>query len=156
MILPFRKENAEHIFILQADPAYRYAFRNLERMLTIEECENLPRVMNAEILCYYYGDEKKFGGFTIVIHHFHKVYEMGFLILKEIQNQGHALIMCSEVQFYLKQKTGARKIIGHVLETDSRTRAICSENGFQEKCVLEEHSFVDGEFVNEILISKTL
>lgn len=153
MLIPFRKDHAEQVFVWQTLPEYRDAFRQIDRLMTIEECENLQHFLGSEVLLYY---ADSLAGMMILTYHPHGVVEMGFLVLKEYQNKGHALKMAEETQEYLKNKRNMRKAVAYVLAENDRLRKMCVKNGFDEKCKLDKHTFIHGEYRDVILIEKFL
>jgi RimJ/RimL family protein N-acetyltransferase len=153
MLIPFRKEHGEFVFRWQLDSEYKEFFRDIDRYLTIEECECLPKFMGREVLCYY---EDSLVGLMVLSDHGSGVIEMGYLIDKNFQKKGSGLKMVTEAQEYMKNRRKARKAVGYVMFDNSRLRGLCAQNGFTEKCILKDHVYLNGSYKDVILIEKFL
>lgn len=153
MILPYRKDNAEVLFLWQTNKKYRSFFRDIDRYLTFEECLNLPQVMGFEVFVYY-DKENNMAGLLTAIDLKWGVYEMGFMIDKDHEGKGEAREMVFEFIDYLENVRGARKIIGKLLASAERNRNICVRNGFREVGILEKNVFLEGNYEDVVIIEK--
>lgn len=155
MLIPYRKENAEYVYQWQVIEDYKRFFRNFSRYLTLEECERLPDIMNAEVLGFYTDDGNglDFVGLLTIAKFYHGVAETGILIDKKRHGEKLALQMMKEAEAYLK-KCGFHKFMAKVDENDLHTIRITENFGCIKDCILEKHSKLNGEFINEIQYHK--
>lgn len=154
MLIPFHPEFAELIWEWQLDPSYARFFRTLDRYLSLSELENFPQVCGSEILMF--RDDSKILGLVSLTYLPHGVAEVGLLIDKNQQNQGHAAKMATQACAYLKNNRNLRKAICKVVGDDERTLKGALANGFEIEGTLKKQTFLLGQFEDEIVLGKFL
>lgn len=154
MIRAFEKHHFRILYDIQKEPQYAAFFRNFTKAFTIEECENIQKIMGAEFLAFY-DHLDLCVGFISLGYLPHGVCEFGYLIFSQFRKQKITEGLLEKVYDYA-QKKGMRKIICHILADDIRLVEMTRIARWREVGTLERHCFFNGKFCDVMLFEKNL
>lgn len=164
ILAQFESWNASSIQEWQADPYYKYYFKNMPELLTESQLTDFPRLMGMNILIIYERGEwyaTKRG-----ITHFYpkplglcswdnirilaRTCEFGILIDRHVSGQHYGKEAIFLFLNYLFNRLGFHKVSAHTAEEAKDTNEKCMKAlGMTEEGIIRENFYLDGQWKNE-------
>lgn len=137
-----------------SDPYYRYYFRNIPELMTIQQMQAFPQVlgMNVMIILNYNNDVVGMATWDNV-RILARNCCIGFLIDRDFKGLGYAKDAFMEFIYYLTHRLGIHKVIAKVAESEYETASKTVYGGFSDKNIMRDEFFIDGKWHNEVWLS---
>lgn len=134
------------------DDDYAFFFRHQPRVWKIQEFQNYPQVLNAEILVIRSAQSREVVGLAQINPDTkqNRAFFIGLLIDKKFQNNRYPLESFISIFDYCFNRLGFRKAIVEIVETHEGLKKIVDTNGFLLEGKMYGECFIDGAFVNEL------
>ncbi len=156
-LVPFDETFGVQFMRWQLDADYARFFRGVERYLTLEECARINTILGETFMV---SNDGVLVGACYFQYQPTRVVVWGLLIDKEFQGKGYALTVPKEIEKYLFDVRGMRKLMFYFNKKDFTRRVglrrIAEDDlGYKGVGELEAHTFCNGEYEDLVIYSKT-
>lgn len=143
-LLPFHNEAAALILSWNIGSEYRRFWRGITRFLTLSECENLPQVMQSEILLI--EEDKKIIGIVAIQEYDLDIFKFSILIDKSESGKGFGVSVLKQIMNYCYMVKKARYLQTECSAYDQASVNGLEHNGFVRAGVFPKYIFMNGEY----------
>lgn len=150
-LIPYHYTFAEQVMTWQLDPKNRRFFRDFDRLLTLQELEELPRYLDEVFMVEENG---KIIGMTFCKNMRHGVFTFGVLVDPEVQNKGRGTWIAKEIEKYIFEVRNGRKIMFMVAKDANLCRVSEQDLGYALVGSLKQHTYVNGKYEDLFIYEK--
>lgn len=137
-LIPFDKRFSQQIFLWNLDHSSRRFWRGVNKYLSLEECENLPRVLNTEILLIQIFNEPEFIGLVDLSQEGMSTY-FSLLIGKEHRKKGYGHEALKLIEKYCFEIKRCDFLQTQCSFEDSTSKKALEESNFIKVGVIEKY-----------------
>lgn len=150
-LIPYHHTFAEMIMDWQMNPKNRRFFRGMDRYLTLDEIEQLPKSFGEVFMV---EEAREIIGLTYCKCTCPGVYEFGVLVRADKQKKNRGTWIAKLIEDYIFNMKNARKINLYVSREHGLCR-VCEEDlGYTLVGSLKQHTYVDGKYEDLFIYEK--
>lgn len=156
-LIPFEKAAAGFIMESQLDPDYSRFFRDLDYLMTWEQCNDFDKLMGRQVFILGIDEnskQKPVGLVTILTHGVNGTADIGMMIIKSYWGTDVTNESYDQVENYVFKKCNMRKICLQVLSNDEHTLNSNERHGYVREGKLKDHCLFHGKLQDIIILSK--
>lgn len=150
-LIPYHKTFANYVMEWQLDHDQRAFFRGIDHYMTLDECAEF----NGRFTDLFIAVENdKVVGMASAKRICPNVYDLGVLIVKDMQKKGRGTWLAKLMEDYLFNIRGARSIIIYVGKDHGLQRVCEDDLGYSFAGHLRDLTFVNGKLEDVIIYQK--
>jgi len=136
------------------DPYYKYYFRNIPEIMSINQLQQFPQFLNMNVLMILNEENNVVGMATWDnIRILARSCCIGFLIDNGYRGRGYAKDAFMEFIYYLTHRLGCHKLIAKIAEVEAETVSKAMYGAFKDVNIIRDEFFMDGKWHNEIWLN---